>query len=133
MLFKIYVGITKSTRSETNGIAENAVLCRVREDTPALLVKLGLPEKWWTEAVERFCYLRNIHDKVADRKSTWKGRFGTPFDGPVIPVGVLIYGNPISTNGNSFGTELFRKNPRIRFEFWRRLDRRLDHRGLSRQ
>ena len=70
----------KSTpyRSETNGIAENAVRS-VREGTSALLLQSGLSEKWWREAIERFCYLRNIQDKLAGRKSPYEIRFVTPF------------------------------------------------------
>ena len=73
----------KSTpyRSETNRIAEHAVR-GVEERTSALLVQSGLSEKCWEEAMECFCYLRNIRDKMADRKSPCERRCGTPFDGP---------------------------------------------------
>ena len=51
---------------------------------------------------------------------------------PVIPSGVDIYCSPRATKDRSrlhqFGTKML---PGIS-EFWRRLDRRLDHRGLSR-
>ena len=29
----------------------------------------GLPEEWWDLAVECYCYLRNVHDKIADGKT----------------------------------------------------------------
>ena len=49
--------------------------------------------------MECFCYLRNIQDKLEDGKSPYEARFGTPFDGPVIPLGVDIF--PISTKDTS--------------------------------
>ena len=77
-------------RSEANGIVENAVR-RVKEGTSAILVLSGLSEKWWSEATEGFCYLRNIQDKLADRIPPYETRFGTPSDGPVTSLGTEIY------------------------------------------
>ena len=74
-------------RSETNRIAVNDV----KEGTSALLFQSGLSEKWWGEAVECFCYLRNIHGELADRKSPYERRFGTPFGGPVMPFGPDLF------------------------------------------
>ena len=54
------------------------------------MVQSGLSEKWWREAEECFCDLRDTQDKLADRKSLSERRFGTPFDGPVIPFGAEI-------------------------------------------
>ena len=67
-----------------NGIDENAVR-REKEGTSALRVQSDLSENWWREAMESYCYLRKIQDKLADRKSSCERRCGTPFDGPVMP------------------------------------------------
>ena len=37
-------------RSETNGIAERAVR-RIKEGTSAVLLQLGLDEKWWADSM----------------------------------------------------------------------------------
>ena len=87
-------------RSETNGLAEREV-CRVKEGTSALLVQSGLAEKWWREARECFCFLRNMQDKPVDRKSPSERRFGTSFDGPILPFGAHICVSPISTKDKS--------------------------------
>ena len=54
-------------RSETNGIPENAAR-RLKERTSSS-VQSGLSEKWWGEAMECFCNLRNIQDKLTNKKS----------------------------------------------------------------
>ena len=35
-------------------------------------------EKWWREAMNGFCFLRNNQDQFADRESPCERRFGTP-------------------------------------------------------
>ena len=82
--------------SETNGIVEKAVR-RVTKGTSALLVQSDLAEKWWEEAVECFCYLRIIQDKLAGGKSPYESRFGTQIDCPIIPFGAEVHFRPIST------------------------------------
>ena len=32
--------------------------------------------------MERCCYLRNVHDKMADDKTAFEKRYGQKFDGP---------------------------------------------------
>ena len=49
------------------------------------LLQSGLDEKWWTDSMECCCYLRSILDLLSDGKTTCEGRFGMPFNGPVIP------------------------------------------------
>ena len=71
-------------RSETNGVAERAV-SRVKERTAIALVQSGLPEDWWDSAMERCCYMRNVHDKMIDGKTAFEKRYGQTFDGPSIP------------------------------------------------
>ena len=39
--------------------------------------------------MECHCYLRNIQDLLSDGKTPNERRFGMPFDGPVIPFGLL--------------------------------------------
>ena len=70
----------------------------VKEGTLALLVLSGLSDKWWREAMECFCFSQ---DKLADRKSPYERRIGTPFDRPRKPFGAEIYLNPISTKDKS--------------------------------
>ena len=74
--------------------------------------------------------------KLADRISFYERRFGTPFDGPLYQLALKIISIqfPRKTNLSSsiWYTRASRKNRRIRSEFWRRLDRRLDHHGLAR-
>ena len=48
-----------------------------------------------------FCSLRNMQDKLAQRKSQYETRFGTPFDGPVKPSGAEIFENPFSMRETS--------------------------------
>ena len=52
-------------RFETNGIAERAVR-RIKEGTSAVLLQSGLDEKWWAGSLECYCYLRSVHDLLAD-------------------------------------------------------------------
>ena len=75
----------KSTphRSETNGIAERA-LTRVKERTSTPSVTSGLDEQWWREAMECYCYMRNIQDLPADGKTLCERKYDTPFRGAVI-------------------------------------------------
>ena len=55
-------------RSETNGVAERAV-GRVKEGTSALLLQSSLDEKWWTDSMKCYTYLRNIQDLLSDVKT----------------------------------------------------------------
>ena len=48
-------------RSETDGNAERAE-CRWKEGTSATLLQSGMDEKWWADAMECYCYLRNVED-----------------------------------------------------------------------
>ena len=65
-------------RSETNGIVERAVR-RVKEGTSAVLLQSGLDERWWSDSMECYCYLRNVQDLVAEGKTPHERRFGEPF------------------------------------------------------
>ena len=58
-------------RSDTNFIAERAVR-RVKEGTSAVLPQSGLDERWWSDSMECFCYLRNVQDLLADGKTPFE-------------------------------------------------------------
>ena len=62
-------------RSETNGIAERAVR-GVKQGTSAVSLQSGLDERWWSDSMECYCYLRNVQDFLADRKTPYERRFG---------------------------------------------------------
>ena len=96
-------------RSETNGIAERAVR-RAKEGTSAVLLQSGLDNEWWADSMECYCYLGNIQDLLSDGKTPYERRFGTPFNGPVIPFGAMVKYHPISARDLSrlhqFGTKV---------------------------
>ena len=52
-------------RSETHGDAERAVR-RVKEGTSSVLVQSILQESWCAEAVECYCFLRNVQGLLVD-------------------------------------------------------------------
>ena len=54
----------------------------------------GLPEEWWDWAMEWYCYLRNVHDKMADGKTADARTYGVTLDGPVVPFGAQSVANP---------------------------------------
>ena len=88
-------------RSETNEIAERAVR-RVKEGgTSAVLQQSGLDERWWSDAMECYCYLRNVQDLLADGKTPYERRCGEPLKGPVIPFGAVVEYHPISARDQS--------------------------------
>ena len=51
--------------------------------------------------MECCCYLRNIQDRLSDGKTPHGRRFGEPFQGPIIPFGLLVEYHPISTKCQS--------------------------------
>ena len=71
-------------RSETNGITERAFR-RVREETSAVLLQSGLDDKWWSDSMECYCFLRDVQDLLADWKTPYERRFEESFKGPIIP------------------------------------------------
>ena len=81
-------------------IAERAVR-RVKEETSAVLLQSGLGNEWWADSMECYCYLRNIQDKLSDRKTPYQRRFGLPLNGPVIPFGTMVEYHPISAKDQS--------------------------------
>ena len=73
-------------RSETSGIAERAVRPVMKELRVLLQSEL-----------ERYCYLRNVQELLADGKTPYERRFGEPFKAPIIPFGAMVEYHPIST------------------------------------
>ena len=51
--------------------------------------------------MECYCYLRNIQDKLSDRKRPYERRFGMPWNGPIIPFGAMVEHHPISAKDQS--------------------------------
>ena len=47
---------------------------RIKEGAAAAMVQSGLPEHWWDSAMECGCFLRNVHDKMADGKTSHEKR-----------------------------------------------------------
>ena len=82
-------------RSGTNGIAARAVR-RVKEGTSAVLLQSGLDERWWSDSVDCYCYLRNVQDLLTNGKTPYERRFGEPFKGPIIPFRAMVEYHPIS-------------------------------------
>ena len=58
-------------RSETSCIAERAVR-RVKEGTSAVLLQSGLDERWWSDSMECYCYLRSVQDLQSDGKTPYE-------------------------------------------------------------
>ena len=54
--------------AETSEIAERAVR-RVEQVTSAVLLHFELDEKWWSDSMERYYYLQDVQDLLADGKS----------------------------------------------------------------
>ena len=73
----------------------------MKEGTSAVLLQSGLGNEWWADSMECYCYLRNIQDLLSDGKTPYERRFGTPFDGPVIPFGTMGEYHPISAKDQS--------------------------------
>ena len=40
--------------------------------------------------MECYCYLRNVQDLLADRKTPYERRFGESLKGPIIPFGAQV-------------------------------------------
>ena len=58
-------------RSETSRLAERAIR-RVNEGTSAVLLQSGVDDKWWSDSMECYCYLRKVQDLLADGKTQYE-------------------------------------------------------------
>ena len=74
---------------------------RVKEGTSAVLLQSGLNESWWEDSMECYTYLRNVTDLLSDGKTPYERRFGQPFQGPIIPFGLLVGYCPITAKDQS--------------------------------
>ena len=61
------------------------------------MVQSALPDEWRDCATEGYCYLRNVHDKMADDKTAPEKTTGVTFDGPLIPCVANVGYEPISS------------------------------------
>ena len=73
----------------------------MKEGTAVALVQSGLPEEWCDCAMECGCYLRNVHDKIADGKTAFEKRYVQKFDGPSIPCETLVEYIPVTAKDKS--------------------------------
>ena len=55
----------------------------------AVLLQSGLDERWWSDSMECYCYLRNVQDLLADGKTPNERRFGEAFERRIIPFGAV--------------------------------------------
>ena len=69
-------------------MAERAVR-KVKEGAACTLVQSGFDEAWWGEAMQCFCFLKNVVDQTSE-ETAYKRRFGYDFDGPLIPFGAHV-------------------------------------------
>ena len=68
----------------------------VLEGTRANLTQAGLPDSLWPYAAQRHAMALNATKRLDVARIPWEDRFGTPFDGLMIPFGakVLFWNNP---------------------------------------
>ena len=83
----------RKTPHRSEGMAERDVR-RVKEGTSSILVQSGLEENWWAEAMECYCYLRNVQDLLADDQTPCECRFNSPIDGPIFQTPPYISKRP---------------------------------------
>ena len=69
---------------------------RVKEGTSAILPQSGPDERWWSDSVECYCYLRNVQDLLADGKTTHERQCEEPIKGPIVPFEAMFEYHPIS-------------------------------------
>ena len=65
----------------------------LKEGTSAVLLQSGLDERWWSDAMEDYCYLRNVQDLLVDGNTQYERRFGK---GPTIPFWAMVEYHPTS-------------------------------------
>ena len=74
---------------------------RIKEGTSTVLLQSGMGNEEWAGSMECYCYLRNIQDLLSDGNTPYERRFGTPFNGQVIPFGTMVEYHPISSKDQS--------------------------------
>ena len=61
------------------------------------MLQSGLDERWWSDSLECYCYLRHVQDFLADGETPYERRFGEPFKGPILRFGAMVEYHRIST------------------------------------
>ena len=61
------------------------------------MVDSGLPDEWCDCAMECYCSLRIVRDKMAHGNIAYEKRCDVKFDGPLIPFGATVSSKPISS------------------------------------
>ena len=89
MLVKIYSGIMTQAPLAAQKRTE------WQKEPSAEWKKEQLSQEWWDCATECRCYLRNVHDKMADGKTVFEKRCGKTLDGPSIPFWNIGWSLPI--------------------------------------
>ena len=74
--------------SKSNATAERAVRS-VLEGTRVNLLQAGLNHWHWPHAARHWCFMQNVIAN-GDEPTPWELRFGSKFDGPMIPFGCLV-------------------------------------------
>ena len=74
--------------SKSNATAERAVRS-VLEGTRVNLLQAGLNHWHWPHAARHWCFMQNV-SATGDEPTPWELRFGSKFDGPMIPFGCLV-------------------------------------------
>ena len=77
---------------QTNGIVEREVR-RILDGTRSALLHAGFPTRWWSWAIQHFCWAYNFTNRPS-RASPFVERSGGPFNGLTVPFGALVYAIP---------------------------------------
>ena len=67
----------------------------IKGGTTCVLVQSGLAEKWWPEAMDCSCFLRNVSVVLETGKTANQECFSSSFAGPLIPFGAAVKYDPI--------------------------------------
>ena len=80
-LAKHYHGIIESPRfvAQKQTELQKRAFRRVKEGTSAVLSQSGSDDKWWSDSVECYYYLRHVQDLLPDGKTPSERRFGESF------------------------------------------------------
>ena len=81
------------------------------EGTAAVWLQSRLDDKWRSDSMEYYYYLRNVQDLLTDGKTPYERRFEDSFEGQIIPFDALVEYFPNSERHN-VRTKLLRKDKR---------------------
>ena len=82
-----------------------------KEGSSPVLLQSGLNERWRSDSMKYYCYLRNVKDLLTDgeKKTSYERRFGESFEGSLIPFGVMTEYHPISARNQSSNHQFDKK------------------------